>query len=142
MNQYIRCTLSKLSIQLLSGQLLEQKGHQYKNIFFSSNSFFFLKKQQLSENSADNRALPKSSLLLSFKSSIAITFYTLAAFPKLTLTQFKFKTLLTSKCLFSYQKSLFFLAGTYYHFGITLFWEELPTLRVVLIECKNILLQM
>ena len=41
----------------------------------------------------------------------------------------QFQTLLTFKCVFQ-QKSLLLFPGTYYHFGISLFQEKNPTLRV------------
>ena len=44
-----------------------------------------------------------------------------------------FQTLFTSRCVF-HQKSLLFWTLSYYHPSITLFMEQLPTLRVTLFQ--------
>ena len=72
-------TPSKLSTQLLSGQLLEQKALITSKIRLFPQKHIFQKKCHLFKNSAGDRAPPKQSLLTLFITFVCITFDTLTA---------------------------------------------------------------
>ena len=127
----ITTTPSELSTLLLGAQLLEQeaqfqtrKKYFFKNFSISSKASLF-KKQRGQQSTSKT----KSSHLIYY-----IYVYDFLHSNSIYRTQshliYYFQTLFTLNCVF-YQQLLLLLTLFYYHPSITLFMEELPTLRVI-----------